>query len=269
MTWQIFATRPATAEGLTEGLTKGTVAHKCIVVDAGDLPAVVGDALDRGFRRIGVEGEDPILAATIEEIRARGVGRQTDLVVVSRTSDLMRTFAADQTVAGAVDRMVNHTPYLVDAGHIEGDFGQMVFVNSVAAGVLAGGPGWFPWWPWPLLPVRGVAVASGDSATEAVASGALVLNGQFWGDRVVAPRSTTVDGMLDIQMYNGHRIALSRLRRTMRTGMHVRSHHVRRRSLAGAFIDAPAAWRVSVDGIRIGKGAFRVTCLPGAVRLAI
>lgn len=269
MTWQIFATRAATALAVVEGLTEGRVAHKCAVVDVAGLPDAVGDVLDRGFRRIAVEGEDPTLATVVEEIRARRVGRQTDLAVISRRSDLMRTFAADQTINGAVRRMIDHTPYLADVGHVEGGFGEMVFVNSVAAGVLAGGPGWFPWWPWPILPARGVTVATGDSATEAVASGALVLNGQFWGDGVVAPRSTLVDGTLDVQMYNGHRIALSRLRRTMRTGMHVRSHHVRRRSLAEALIEAPPSWAVAVDGIRVGKGAFRVTCLPGAVRLAI
>ena len=181
----------------------------------------------------------------------------------------MRTFAADQTVGGAIDRMVRHTPYLIDAGVVEGEFGSQVFVNSVAAGLLAGGPGWFPWWPRPVLPTRRVAVTTGGAATEAVAAGALILNGQFWGDRVVAPRSTTVDGVFDVQFFNGHRLALSRLRRTMRTGMHVRSHHVRRRALAEASIDAPRVWPISVDGIRVGSGAFRVACLPGAVRLAI
>jgi diacylglycerol kinase family enzyme len=145
----------------------------------------------------------------------------------------------------------------------------MVFVNSVAAGVLAAGPGWFPWWPRPLLPARRITIASGDTATESVAAGALVVNGQFWGDRVAAPRSTMIDGVLDVQMFNGHRIALSRLRRTMRSGMHVRSHHVRRRALGEAMIEAPRAWQVAVDGIRVGRGGFRVSCLPGAVRLAI
>jgi hypothetical protein len=269
VTWQVFTTSQATAAKLTEGLGEGRVAHRCTVVRAADTPGAVEEALAAGFRRVAVEGDDPEIAAAVGVIGSRRLGRQTDLAVITRDSDLMRTFAAEQTVAGAIDRIVHHTPYLIDAGLVTGDFGEMPFVNSVAAGVLAGGPGWFPWWPRPILATRGIVIETGGSATEAVASGALVLNGQFWGDRTVAPRSTMVDGVLDVQLFNGHRIALSRLRRSMKTGMHVRSHHVRRRSLSDALIDAPGGWSLSVDGIRVGRGAFRVTCLPGAVRLAI
>ena len=269
MTWQVFATSSSTVAAVDEGLTTGQVAHRCQVVAPAGIPEAVGDALAHGFRRIAIEGRDPEIASAIAEIRAHGVGRQTDLAVITRDSDLMRTFAAEQTVDGAVQRMTRHTPYLIDAGLVEGDFAEMLFVNSVASGVLASGPGWFPWWPRPLLPARRVAVTAGDTTTESVASGALVLNGQFWGDRIAAPRSTMVDGVFDVQVFNGHRIALSRLRRTMRTGMHVRSHHVRRRALAEARFDAPRAWQIAVDGIRVGRGAFRVACLPGAVRLAI
>jgi diacylglycerol kinase family enzyme len=271
MTWQVFATRDATAAALAEGLGEGRVAHRCQVVAVDDLAAAAADALDRGFRRIAIEGADPEVASAVDEIRSRRAGRQTDLAVITtgKPSELLRTFAADQTLQGSIERLIRHTPYLIDAGLVEGSFGSMVFVSSVAAGVLVGGPRWFPWWPLPILPARAFPVETGGVVTEAVASGVLVLNGQFWGDRVVAPRSTTVDGVFDIQLFNGGRIALSRLRRPMRTGMHVRSHHVRRRSLSEATIEAPPSWSVAVDGIRLGRGAFSVTCLPGSVRLAI
>jgi len=270
VTWQVFAKREATAAAIAEGLGQ-RIAHRCQVIAVGDLASAAADALDRGFRRLAIEGADPEVAAVVAEIRARRVGRQTDLAVLTTgtPSELLRTFAADQTLQGSIERMIRHTPYLIDAGLVEGSFGPMVFVSSVAAGVLAGGPAWFPWWPWPLLPAGAFSVETGGVATEAVASGALVLNGQFWGDRVIAPRSTTVDGVFDIQLFNGRRVALSRLRRAMRTGMHVRSHHVRRRSLSEASIAVPSSWSVRVDGIRLGRGAFRVTCLPGSVRLAI
>lgn len=270
MTWQVFATRDATAAAITEGLGQ-RVAHRCQVVAVDDLPAAAAGALDRGFRRLAIEGADPEVATVVAEIRARRAGRQTDLAVITadKPSELLRTFAADQTLQGSIERMIRHTPYLIDAGLVEASFGSMVFMSSVAAGVVAGGPAWFPWWPRPILPAAAFTVETGGVGTEAVASGILVLNGQFWGDRVVAPRSTPVDGVFDIQLFNGRRIALSRLRRAMRTGMHVRSHHVRRRSLSEASIEAPSSWSVSVDGIRMGRGAFRVTCLPGAVRLAI
>lgn len=271
MTWQVLVRREATAHAISEGLREGKIAHRIAMVDRDGIGPAAGDALDAGFRRLAVEGSDPDVAAVIAEVDARRLGRLTDLAVIvtGGRSDLLRTFAADQSLDGAIDRIVDHTPYLMDAGRIESEFGEMVFVNSVAAGILAHGPGWFPWWPVPILPARPVCLRAGDADTEAVASGALVLNGQFWGSWVAAPRSTLVDGVLDVQMFNGHRVALSRLRHAMPTGMHVRSHHVRRRSLSEAEVAAPHSWVFSVDGRRVGRGAFRVTCLPGAVRLAI
>ena len=271
MTWQVLARREATAHAVAVGLRDGKVAHRILMVEPDHLGLAVGAALDDGFTRLAIEGSDPDAARVIAEVDARRLGRQTDLAMIvgGGESDLMRTFAAVQTLDGAIDRIVDHTPYLMDAGRVEGKFGEMVFVNSVAAGVLSHGPGWFPWWPWPILAARPVSVRSGGSEVESVASGMLVLNGQFWGSWVAAPRSTVVDGVLDVQMFNGHRIALSRLRRSMRTGMHVRSHYVRRRSLGEAEFRTPDSWTVAVDGIRVGRGGFRVSCIPGAVRLAI
>lgn len=270
MSWQIFAVEDSTAAALESGLRDAQLAHRTSVVERSRLAAAVGAALDSGFRRIAIEGGDPELADAIAEVGARRIGQQTDIALISAgRSDLLRTFAVVQTVAGAIQRIVDHTPYPIDVGHIEGEFGERVFVNSVAAGIMAKGPRWFPWWPVPLLPAAGVAVTAAGSVTESVASGVLVLNGQFWDSWSLAPRSTLVDGVMDIQMFNGRRIALSRLRHSMRNGMHVRSHHVRRRSLAEADVASPGSWPVVVDGIRVGHGAFRVSCLPAAVRLAI
>lgn len=270
MSWQIFSTE-ATGRAIGSALRDAQVAHRISTVDRGTLIGAVGETLDAGFRRLAVEGGDPDLAAVVAEVRARNIGRQTDisLITTAMSSDLLRTFAVEQTLAGSIDRIVDHTPYPIDVGHVAGDFGDMVFMNSVATGLLAAGPRWFPWWPSPLFPAGPVCVVTGGSQSEAVASGGLILNGQFWGSWSTAPRSTLVDGLLDVQMFNGHRIGLSRLRHSMRNGMHVRSHHVRRRSLAEAEVSAPTSWPLVVDGIRVGRGAFRVSCLPAAVRLAI
>jgi diacylglycerol kinase family enzyme len=269
VSWQIFAVSETTATTLEAGLREAKVAHRTSIVDHRRLGGSVGEALDAGFRRLAIEGGDAELADAVAEVGARRLGHQTDMALITTDSDLLRTFAADQTVEGSIDRIVDHTPYPIDCGHVEGAFGERLFVNSVAAGVLASGSRWFPWWPNPLLPARAISVTVEGSVTEAVASGVLVLNGQFWGSWSIAPRSTLVDGVMDVQVFNGHRIALSRLRHSMRNGMHVRSHHVRRRSLADADIAAPSVWPVVVDGIRVGHGAFRVSCLPAAVRLAI
>jgi diacylglycerol kinase family enzyme len=271
MSWQVLVTSEQTGTDIESALREAQIAHRISVIGRSSVGESVGHVLDAGFRRVAFEGGDVQLAEAVAEVDARRLGRQTDfsLITAGTGSNLLRTFAAEQTLDGAIDRLVRHTPYPIDVGRIEGAFGERLFVNSVAAGVLAGGHRWFPWWPIPAFPARPVTIASGGTHFEAVASGALVMNGQFWGPWAIAPRSTVVDGVMDVQMFNGHRIALSRLRHSMRNGMHVRSHHVRRRSLADAEVSAPASWRVVVDGIRVGTGAFRVTCLPAAVRLAI
>ena len=104
---------------------------------------------------------------------------------------------------------------------------------------------------------------------ETMASGILLLNGQFWGNWVGAPRSTLVDGVLDLQMFTGTRRKLGRLRRAFRTGMHVRAAGVRRLSVSQADVDQPTNWQIVVDGIRMGRGPFSVAVVPAAVRLAV
>lgn len=245
------------------------VSHRFVDLGARGLGAAVAAELAGGFNRLAVVGGDPYLAEVIEAVIDAGLGGKVDVAIVSDRSDLGRTFALERGVLAAVGRMARGNLYPIDAGVVEGGFGRVAFVNSVATGVLAGGPGWFPAWPRPLRVAGRVVVRAGTSPVETMASGMLVLNGQFWGDWIGAPRSTLVDGVVDLQLFTGARRMLARLRPAFRTGMHVRGVGVRRLSIARAEVDQPRSWIVSVDGIRRGRGPFTVTVLPAVVRLAI
>jgi len=246
-----------------------SVAHRFVETD--DLRGAVGREAAAGNTRFAVSGGDRELAAVVAGVVAAGAEGRIDVALLPGTtrSQLARTFAFDTDLNAAVGRMLHGTPYAIDAGTVDGGFGRVFFVNSVASGALAGGPGWFPYWPRPMRMSGPVIVHSGATTTESIALGTLVLNGQFWGDWIGAPRSTLVDGVVDLQVFGGRRRMLSRLRPAFRTGMHVRATTVRRLSVSSAEISQPDAWWVTVDGIRVGQGGFDLTVLPGVVRLAV
>jgi diacylglycerol kinase family enzyme len=269
VTWRILVNGSSDPGAIAAELRAQSVAHR--FVETEDLMAAVVGEISAGNTRIAVSGGDPELAAVVAAVAAAGAEGRVDVALLpgATRSQLVRTFALDTGLGAAVGRMLHGTPYPIDAGTVEGGFGRIVFVNSVASGVLAGGPGWFPYWPRPLRMAGPVIVRSGASAAENIALGTLVLNGQFWGDWIGAPRSTLVDGVVDLQVFSGRRRTLSRLRPAFRTGMHVRATSIRRLSVAAAEVTQPDAWWVAVDGMRVGRGGFRLTVLPGVVRLAV
>lgn len=256
---------------VADELTRQRVSHRFLTPAPETLAAVVASELESGFTRLAVAGGDHEIASVVGAVVDAGFAGLVDLALLpSRTpSELARTFALGPSLPDAVRRLAHGQPYPIDIGMVEGSFGRMAFINSVAAGVLAGGPGWFPVWPRPIRMAGPVVVHGGTTPVETVASGILVLNGQFWGKWVGAPRSTLVDGVVDLQLFSGTRRKLSRLRPAFRVGMHVRAAGVRRLAVARAEVDQPAPWRVSVDGRRVGRGSFTVTVVPGAVRLAV
>ena len=270
MTWRVFVADGSRVSAISEELGAQSVAHSIVDVAGGIGPAVAGE-LRAGFTRIAVAGNDAIVAEAVESVLEEGLEGKIDLAILpgGTKSDLLRTFALDQALGAAVRRMSHGNPYAIDVGVAEGTFGKVVFMNSVATGVLAGGPAWFPIWPRPLRAAGPVLITAGTRPVETMASGILVLNGQFWGDWVGAPRSTLVDGVVDLEVFTGPRRILARLRRAFRSGNHVRGAGVRRLSVAHAVIDQPAGWIVTVDGVRLGRGSFTVAVIPGALRLSI
>jgi len=271
VTWRVFLGRGADRSRIASELIDQQVSYRFGGEPGDDLAAAVGREISDGFTRFAVAGQDADVAMVVDSALSAGMAGRVDLALLpgGSRSDLARTFALDQSLPAAVARMAHGTPYLIDIGVVSGGFGRAAFLNSVATGLLAGGPAWFPMWPRPLRVAGPVIVRAGANPVETMASGVLVLNGQFWGEWVGAPRSTLVDGVVDLQLFTGRRRVLARLRPALRTGMHVRSNMVRRLPVAHAEVDQPPSWMVSVDGVRIGRGPFTLAVVAGAVRLAI
>ena len=256
---------------LAAELSRQLVSHRFVTPGSSDLAQTVSAELHAGFTRLAVQGGDPEIAAVIGAVLEAGFAGRVDLALLPsrERSELARTFALGDSLAEGVRRLAHGDPYPIDIGVVTGSFGRMAFINSVSTGVLAGGPAWFPFWPRPLRVAGRVVIEGGPTPVETMASGVLVLNGQFWGDWIGAPRSTLVDGVVDLQLFTGTRRQLSRLRPAFRAGMHVRAAGVRRLAVSRAEVDQPPGWQVVVDGIRVGRGPFSVEVVAGAVRLAV
>lgn len=230
-----------------------------------DVRSAARVAIAGGRLRIGVAGTDADAAAVVAA--ALDEGARIELAVIPRRrSDLVDMFAL---AAGThLERLSHGTPYPIDAGVIEGRGGERIFLNSVTAGLAAGPASLFPWSPTPGGRRR-VKIEAARERTITDASAVLVMNGQCWAGRTVAPRATLTDGALDVQVLSGGRWGITRARRALHRGLHVRSRSVTRVSVARAEIDVPPNWRVDVDRRSWGRGAFSVSVLPNAADLLV
>jgi diacylglycerol kinase family enzyme len=271
MSWRVFVLDGSDPRPIGSALAAEAVSHRFVEVAPSALREAVTSELEQGFTRLAVTGGDAAAASVVDCVIAAGFEGRVDLALLPgrRPSELARTFALDPGLAASVRRIARGDRYPIDVGVIDAAFGRRVFLSSVATGVLAGGPHWFPLWPRPIRSAGPVTVHAGTTVVQTVGSGVLVLNGQFWGDWIGAPRSTLIDGVVDLQLFSGRRRMLSRLRPAFRTGQHVRAVGVRRMSIATATVDQPSNWWINVDGIRLGRGAFSVATVAGAVAVSI
>lgn len=102
-----------------------------------------------------------------------------------------------------------------------------------------------------------------------VARAVVVANTQHWRRWTVAPRAAINDSRLEVQAFGGSPLALWGLRRALSLGLHGRHAAVTRVGVGDATIAVPASWTVRCDGVRVGRGGFRVHLEPGAATLLI
>jgi diacylglycerol kinase family enzyme len=96
-----------------------------------------------------------------------------------------------------------------------------------------------------------------------------VSNLQHWGHWTLSPRSAPNDGRLEVQGFNGSPGSLFRLRRLLPAGLHQSSAAVWRTGGRGATVTTPPRWRLSADGVAVGRGAFTVELEPQRATLLI
>lgn len=228
-------------------------------VESGDATAI-GAILERGFDRLAILGSDADAAAVAAEARLRRT--PIGLALGMPASELARTFAL--SAEDILDRVTNGTRYTIDLGWVEGSWGVVPFLNSVAIGMAPAR------WPSPVAWARPRASVqmTGDREVDG-ARGVLVMNGQYWAGLPVAPKATLVDGVLDVQVMAPVRMGGIGLAVAMGHGLHLSRREVTRRSMAKAVIEVPERWAVAVDGVRRGEGPVEASVSPGALDLLI
>jgi diacylglycerol kinase family enzyme len=98
----------------------------------------------------------------------------------------------------------------------------------------------------------------------------VIANGQYFGAGVnIAPRSTLVDGLFDVQVFAVSRRQIPLLYRSALRGLHLRHPGVRRFRSGELRIETPAPWPIEVDGDPLGETPVSVSVREGALRFKI
>lgn len=200
-------------------------------------------------------------------------------------SDFIRTFALPRRLEDAVAHLTTDQVYPCDVGLLSGSFGERYFLNVADVGVAAAsvaiterlprqlgalryGIGF--WLTLARFPTAQVRITAGKRTYEGPAINVVIANGQFFGGGMnVAPNATVMDGMFDLQVFEGpRRLAFSIMPRVVR-GTHIR-HKAVRRFVADSFeLECEPRWPVEADGEVLGKGPVRGTILPNSLRFKI
>jgi diacylglycerol kinase family enzyme len=95
-------------------------------------------------------------------------------------------------------------------------------------------------------------------------------NGQFFaGGWNVAPRSTPIDGRLDLQIIDCAKWEATRLVPKIIRGVHLSDRAVRRYASDGFNLETEQEWPVEADGEVVGNTPVTVSVEPGALSLKI
>lgn len=200
-------------------------------------------------------------------------------------SDFIRTFALPRRLEDAVSHLTTDVEYPCDVGLLSGDFGDRYFLNVADIGVAAASVGITQrlprrlggvrygigfWLTLARFPPRNVRLTAGRRTYEGPAINVVAANGQYFGGGMnVAPNATVMDGMFDLQVFEGpRRLAFSIMPRVVR-GTHIR-HKAVRHFVADSFhLECDPTWPVEADGEVLGNGSVKGRIIPNALRFKI
>ncbi|MCP3977545.1 MAG: YegS/Rv2252/BmrU family lipid kinase [bacterium] len=200
-------------------------------------------------------------------------------------SDFIRTFALPRRIEEAVDHLATDADYPCDVGLLSGGFGERYFLNVADIGVAAASvgiterlPRWLGtvrygigfWLTLARFPTATVRLTAGKRTYEGPAINVVAANGQYFGGGMnVAPNASVMDGMFDLQVFEGpRRLAFSIMPRVVR-GTHIR-HKAVRHFVADSFrLECDHAWPVEADGEVLGRGPLTGRILRNALRFKI
>lgn len=293
MTWWTIVNPGAGSGAATEGRVRKALAAVGIEAeirkssDATDLERLVQEGLSSGFGKILAVGGDGTVNLVVNALMTLGPPDVTlGILPAGNGCDLLRTFGISQELEEAALRLVGDADYTIDIGFVDGPWGRRYFANVASLGLGAAVvrqsarlPNWigaarYKLAVWPALatfrktPLR---VLADDRALDGVATLVVLANAQFFGGGMnIAPKASTVDGKLDVQVFTGPKRNAMVLQHRVNRGTHLTHRAVRRFSAAITEISIDRPWEVEADGEYLGKtDSVAAGVIPGAIRIKI
>jgi len=206
-----------------------------------------------------------LIIGSLAEVAALAAACPGRAIAFAGRHELSALCALDPNPTAARRRLEDGTAYPADLGRLHLGSTTVPFLGHVLAGAGARFRLGFPWAGRP----GDIRIVAGRTLEIAAARTVLVSNTQRLGISAVAPRAAVNDGRLDVTVLSGRAVDLLRLRSSLRHGLHERSPLVRRTTITQCEAIVPERWRVSADGVVMGRGSFGVTIHPGAVTLLV
>ncbi|MCL1595134.1 MAG: YegS/Rv2252/BmrU family lipid kinase [Actinomycetia bacterium] len=265
--------------------SRGIAATVVVSSSPAHLATTVSEAAHSGTRRFLSVGGDGtahhIVNAFGGQIQATSDRFAIAIVAAGSGSDFIRTFGHSRNIEKAFDRLIDPDLYPVDLGTISGAFGTHLFLNAANLGVAAASADLAGRLPSTLGSLRYTAgfwlalasFGSGDVDVDVgrhnfhgEAINVVIANGQFFGGGMnVAPKASTNDNVLDVQVFTGRkRQAFTIMPRVVR-GSHLTHSGVRRFLGDTISVSVPGSWPVEADGEALGFGSVEISTIPSAI----
>jgi len=273
---------------VAQALEAAGVDHQLEVPGSADeMRAAVEAVVVSGATRLAVVGGDGTVNLVVNVLMGHPRSQRPLIGVLPGGTgcDLLRTFAIPKDLAGAAHHLLGDSQYEVDAGILDGAWGRRYFLNVAQAGVGAAAvqtaEGMSRRWGIARYPLAFLARLPGFPAGslniqlesrnhQGPAMAAIFANGQFFaGGWNVAPRSTLMDGRLDLQIINCAKREAVRLVPKIIRGLHLTDRAVRRYATGGFRLETDPMWPVEADGELVGNTPVSVSVEPGALSLKI
>ncbi|MPZ51176.1 MAG: hypothetical protein GEU79_00325 [Acidimicrobiia bacterium] len=233
---------------------------------------------------VALVGGDGTFNLAVDTIMGLDVTDRPLLAILPAGSgvDTIRTFAIPQTIEGAVAHLHGDNSYELDVvrlgnGRYMANVGQTGILAAAVGGATSlprgvGSARYFLSFT-ALLPrfrPTEVTIETDRRTITGKALAVIVANGQFFGGGWnVAPKSTPMDGVVDLQIFDLTRRQVPALVAPIRKGLHLTHPAVRRTRTSTFHIETADPWPVEVDGEPMGSTPFEGSVIPAAVRLKI
>jgi diacylglycerol kinase (ATP) len=252
-----------------------------------DLEQTIRTATAVGHDAFVVVGGDGTAHHVVNAFMRFAPDRRLTLSIIAAGSgsDFVRTFGQSDGLDAGMKRLADPEAYTVDIGRIEGSFGVRYFLNAANVGVAAASAGVAAsvprvvgsakytiafWLALVRFPIADIAVSVDRHHFSDTAMNVVLANGQFFGGGLnVAPKASTSDGQLDVQVFQGKKRSAFSVMPRILVGSHLTHKAVRRYVGSTVSVEAPNTWPIEADGELLGYGSCDVTVIDQALDFVV